>query len=239
MEPKLLVVDDEHALAATIADYFGARGFRVDVAHELEEAQALVINDTFDVVVTDLRLTPTQHEEGLELLRFVRHRAPRTFIVVLTAYLTPDAERVARERGACLVLQKPQLLAELERHLRSIVCGCGLRTASLCTPLLEAAQDDGDSDELKLLSRCLQAVSEGREDAENAASLQEVQRVIEQVAASGNTSLAERLSICLSGSAALQRALRATARQPEAAARAQDVIAGIQHLRTLGAEGYR
>lgn len=121
MEPRLLVVDDEPVLAATLAEYFQAQGFHVSVAHALEEALALLAEDSFDLVVTDLRLTPTQHEEGLDLLAFLRICVPRPLAIVLTAYLTREAERTALELGASLVLQKPQHLAQLELHLRGLL----------------------------------------------------------------------------------------------------------------------
>lgn len=121
MNRRLLVVDDERGLAASMAEYFDARGYRVDVAHEREAAEALVDANAYDAVITDLRLTPTAEEEGLKILQFVRQRWPRTVMVVLTAFSSARSERLALAHGAAVVVHKPEPLADLERCVRTLV----------------------------------------------------------------------------------------------------------------------
>ncbi|HUO86893.1 MAG TPA: response regulator, partial [Thermoanaerobaculia bacterium] len=58
---------------------------------------------------------------GLEVVRRIRERSPRTRIVLLTAYGSPDVAVEARRLGADSLLAKPQPLASLDEHLRRLV----------------------------------------------------------------------------------------------------------------------
>jgi DNA-binding response OmpR family regulator len=112
---RFLVVDDEETIRFALARYFTRLGFEVDCASELEEAEALVANTRYDLVIADLSLTGGGSGEGLEILRFLRANCPSTHVILLTAYGTPVAEREAMRRGAEVVLHKPQPLEELAR----------------------------------------------------------------------------------------------------------------------------
>ena len=119
MKRRVLIVDDETSLLFAAREYLTERGFDVECAQELEEAQALLANQRFDVVVTDIRLTQLQGAEGLHVLDFVRHRRLPTPVLVLTAYATTDVAREARRLGAesiiCKPIPLPELAAEIER----------------------------------------------------------------------------------------------------------------------------
>ncbi len=233
-QPRLLVVDDERSLALTIADYFEARGFRVSVAHELEEAQALVLNDSFDVMLTDLRLTATQHEEGLDLIAFVRHQSPRTFVVLLTAYATEETTQVATQRGACKVLQKPVRLADIERYIRSILNGCEARTTALCEPLPALINDEAFAAALKALFDSLNTVSERSSDSENECALRCASRVLRAIECSDNKALNAKLASCMEGSELATNILRFTGKQKASAPLARELVETISRLQLAG-----
>ena len=112
---QLLIVDNEETVLFALKRYFGKLCFRVDAASELEEAEALVAHTSYDLVIADLSLTSGGSTEGLEILRFLRVRSPKTPAILLTAFGTPSLEREAHRRGACAVLHKPQPLPELAR----------------------------------------------------------------------------------------------------------------------------
>jgi DNA-binding response OmpR family regulator len=121
MTCKVLLVDDEPPTLFAMHCYLTAKGFDVQCARELEEAQALLANDLFDIVITDLRLTPIQGAEGLLVIELVRSRGMDAHVIVLTAYATPEVEAAARRLGVDLFLRKPASLPALEGQMRELM----------------------------------------------------------------------------------------------------------------------
>jgi DNA-binding response OmpR family regulator len=115
--PRLLMVDDEGAILFASADYFRSHGFVVDTASELEQAQGLLAHERYDFVVSDLCLLGLSVAEGLAVSASAGAARSRPYTVLISAYLTPDAEREARKRGIDLVMRKPVPPAVLKRTL--------------------------------------------------------------------------------------------------------------------------
>jgi two-component system OmpR family response regulator len=115
MPKSILVVDDEPAVSAALVDYFRNQGHVVDAAEELEEAGALLAFRRYDAAILDLRLTSLGGSEGLSLLHEIRERDSRMTVLLMSAYVAPEARRQALQHGADGVLQKPFPLSELER----------------------------------------------------------------------------------------------------------------------------
>jgi CheY-like chemotaxis protein len=119
--PRVLLVDDEEAITFATRRYFERRALHVDVASELAPAKAFVAGGAYDLVVVDLRLTGALGAEGLELLSHVRERQPSAKCVLLSAYVSAEVERAARDRGALLVLRKPISLPDLGEALMGLL----------------------------------------------------------------------------------------------------------------------
>ncbi|MCP3137692.1 response regulator [Pyxidicoccus xibeiensis] len=118
---NLLIVDDESALCWVLGQFFASAGYRVDSAQALDEALGLMTTGRYDLVISDLRLSGTQSEEGLMLADFVRRYAPDTRVVLLTAFATQEISDRARELGVDLVLPKPQPLPALAQHVSELL----------------------------------------------------------------------------------------------------------------------
>ena len=103
---RILIVDDEEPILFALRDYFTNLSCVVHCAQEMEEAEALLTANEYDVVIADLRLTGIHGTEGLELVTFVRGRSSAR-IILLTAYGSAEIERLAYERGADAFLHKP------------------------------------------------------------------------------------------------------------------------------------
>ena len=116
----MLVVDDEETICSAVRDYFEAHGYHVETAHELEEAQALLVTGDFSIVLADLRLAGQNGTEGLQLITDVRERRPVTRIVLMTAFGSADLEKTARNAGADSVLFKPQPLHVIARTIEGL-----------------------------------------------------------------------------------------------------------------------
>lgn len=218
LRPKILITDDEPAIAASMGEYFEHHRYAVDVANEFEEAEALLATNSYEVVITDLRLTNTEREEGLALVQFARQRSPRAVVIVLTAFPSPHAERVAAANGACLLLHKSQPLSEIERRVRVLLDHCVARGSAPCPAWCNASTvEPRISEDLRALGALLSSVRREREDEENASTLTEIGRVVSRLSAEASPPLLTLLASCLCGSSVFDSLLSSTAGQARAA----------------------
>ena len=110
---RILIVDDEKLIAVAMRKYFESLGYDVDTALELEEAQALLANRSYDLVIADLRLTGIGGVEGLQIVADVHQRCAHTRVILLSAFGTPEIERESYNRGADAFLRKPKAMMEI------------------------------------------------------------------------------------------------------------------------------
>lgn len=120
-EPKrLLIVDDDEAITSSLASLLGSDAVVVRTASTWEHAVELLQTQTFDLVITDLRLSGTTGMEGLELISMIKTRTPQTRVVLLTGYGSAEVERQARERGADAYLDKTLPISIVLERLRAL-----------------------------------------------------------------------------------------------------------------------
>jgi CheY-like chemotaxis protein len=112
-QEKILIVDDEELIVLAMRKYFEGLGYSIDSAHELEEAQALLANRRYDLVIADLRLTGIGGVEGLQIVSDIHQRCADTRVILLSAYGTPQIERESYNRGADAFLHKPKSMMEI------------------------------------------------------------------------------------------------------------------------------
>ena len=118
---NLLVVDDEESICFSMSEYFSQRGFKVDTAREKEEAEGLINETEYRVIIQDLRLGLEKRAEGIEIIKLVHKRNPNTRIVVLTSYGSPEAEEEARSAGADAFLRKPKPLSQVAQVVQGLI----------------------------------------------------------------------------------------------------------------------
>ncbi|HEY8672679.1 MAG TPA: response regulator [Candidatus Dormibacteraeota bacterium] len=118
LRARLLLVDDDDALAEMYALQLTASGYHVTTARSGAEALALVVDITPDLIYLDLGLPGMPGLEVLERLR----SAPDTAevpVVILTNFSEPEMMQRGRELGAQEYLVKvntpPALLAAAAR----------------------------------------------------------------------------------------------------------------------------
>ena len=118
---RILIVDDEELIVMAMRKYFERLGYAVDSAYELEEAQALLANYSYDLVIADLRLTGIGGVEGLQIVSDVHQRCANTRVILLSAFGTAEIERESFNRGADAFLQKPKAMMEIATVARTLL----------------------------------------------------------------------------------------------------------------------
>lgn len=113
-EPLVLVVDDDVALAAEVAECFQRYGFRVALAAGWEAAMAAIRRQQPDVILLDQHLAGVDAVSRIPLLR-AETGAP---ILVVTANADVFDRIVGLERGADDFLVKPVTGRELVARVR-------------------------------------------------------------------------------------------------------------------------
>lgn len=104
-----------------MSEYFALHGYEVDCAQERMEAETLMSQKKYSVVIQDLCLGGTDKTEGLEIVDYVHRNYPETRVVVLTAYGAPDVEAEAMRRGAAAFLRKPKPLSDVAQVIYGMV----------------------------------------------------------------------------------------------------------------------
>ena len=110
---RVLVIDDEKNIRATLSMCLEAIGCGVTAVASAEAAMAAITQRSFDLAFLDLRLGQSS---GMDLLPRLLAESPQLAVVVVTAYATFDTAVEAIRRGAVDYLQKP-FTPEQIRHL--------------------------------------------------------------------------------------------------------------------------
>lgn len=103
---NVLVVDDEALLRWSLAEVLRRSGHRVIEATSAHEALDAIgdSSSSIDVALLDFRLPDST---DLRLLEEVRRRVPKSAVVLMTAYGTPEMVQGALDLGVFCVLSKP------------------------------------------------------------------------------------------------------------------------------------
>ena len=113
---NVLVVDDERSIRVTVKAFLEADGHRVEVAENVEAAEALLRGNPTDVILADVILPRVS---GLELLRRIHDTSPRVQVIMMTGKPTLESAAEALRYGAVNYLQKPVEKSELLKAVRN------------------------------------------------------------------------------------------------------------------------
>jgi len=118
MSERILIVEDDRALAAMVAEYLGKSGMEVTTREDAAGGLAALARSDFDAVILDVMLPD---RDGFEVCRTIRAGSAIP-IVMLTARGEDTDRIVGLELGADDYLPKPfnprELLARLKAVLR-------------------------------------------------------------------------------------------------------------------------
>ena len=112
-----MVVDDDAVFREELSELLRDDGHVVAAAPSVLRALESLDHDEFDVVLTDLKMP---RQSGLDLLRDVRSRWPRTLVVMLTGYATVETALEAMKLGAFDYVRKPFRIERVRETLRLV-----------------------------------------------------------------------------------------------------------------------
>jgi DNA-binding response OmpR family regulator len=115
---RVLLVEDDPAMAALMAKSLGDEGFTVEPATTCKAALAAGAERSFDVLIVDRRLPDG---DGLEIVRGLRSRGLGTPILVVSALSALEDRVQGLDAGADDYLKKPFAFPELVARLHALV----------------------------------------------------------------------------------------------------------------------
>ncbi len=107
---RILIVDDEPTILNLLNKILVGQGYDTTPASNGEKALQLLQTETFNLMISDINMTPIN---GMELLRKAAESWPDMGVVMLTAYGTVATAVEAMKKGAFDYITKPFKLDEL------------------------------------------------------------------------------------------------------------------------------
>jgi DNA-binding response OmpR family regulator len=113
---RVLVVEDERAIADFIERGLRAEGYSVACAYDGIEGELKALSGDFELVLLDVLLPG---KNGIEVLASIRERMPELPVIVLTARGQTEQKVDGLDRGASDYVVKPFALDELLARVRA------------------------------------------------------------------------------------------------------------------------
>jgi two-component system nitrogen regulation response regulator NtrX len=156
--PNILIVDDEKAIRKTLKEILEYENYKVDEAEDGSTALEKIQNNSYDVVLLDIKMPKM---DGLEVLEKAKEHAPDTSFIMISGHGNIETAVEATKKGAFDFISKPP---DLNRLLITV------RNATDKTNLVT---------ETKILKR---KVASTREIIGESESIQKIKDTIERVA---------------------------------------------------------
>src|SRR2546421_9401343 len=114
---RVLAVDDNSSLLRFLVSAFTASGCAVTAAPTAEEALDRIDANTFDLVVSDIKMPGLS---GLDLLRAVKGKQPATPVVLITGAPSVNSAVFGLRHGAYDYLPKPFSVTEVRELINRL-----------------------------------------------------------------------------------------------------------------------
>jgi len=112
---KILVVDDQESMREFLEIMLTKEGYQVLVAEDGEHACSILDKETFDLVITDIRM---RNINGIGVLKKVKDRSPEAMVILISAFATPETAVEAMKEGAYDYIPKPFKVNVLKRVVK-------------------------------------------------------------------------------------------------------------------------
>lgn len=115
---RILVVDDEHRLAESLSALLRGIGYSVQAASSGLAALHALERESFDLVITDLRMDGV---DGFDVMRFITEKSPRTAIIVITGHASTESAIEALHQRVYDYIPKPFDFEILRRSIEKVL----------------------------------------------------------------------------------------------------------------------
>jgi two-component system, NtrC family, response regulator PilR len=112
---RILVVDDQESMREFLEIMLTKEGYHLVGAEDGERACAILDKETFDLVITDIRM---RNIDGIGVLKKVKDRNPETMVILISAFATPETAVEAMKEGAYDYIPKPFKISDLKRVVK-------------------------------------------------------------------------------------------------------------------------
>jgi DNA-binding NarL/FixJ family response regulator len=187
---RLVLAEDHYLVREGILRLLEARPDLdvVAVCDDLSSLLAAVEAERPDVVLTDIRMPPSDTDEGIQAAERLRETHPEIGVVVLSQYANPSYALALFQGGsarrAYLLKERVTDLEELEAAIRAVAQGGSVIDSKVVDALVaeNARRDDSPLSQLTPRERdVLREMAEGKNNAAIADALVLTERSVEKV----------------------------------------------------------
>jgi DNA-binding NtrC family response regulator len=115
---RILLIDDEPRMLSLLNSLLKAEGYDVSSIQDSSKVPGILGSESFDLMITDIRMTPL---DGMELLKIARQVHPEMPVIILTAFGSVETAIEAMKLGTFDYVTKPfkmdELLITIQRAL--------------------------------------------------------------------------------------------------------------------------
>jgi DNA-binding NarL/FixJ family response regulator len=189
MTTRVVVADDSYLIREALVQLLAEDG-EVDVVAacgDYDATLAAVEAERPDVVVTDIRMPPSQTDEGIRVAQALHELSPETGVVVLSQYSDPQYALLLLEHGsagrAYLLKERVHDRAELASAVAEVAQGGSVIDPKIIDVLVAARTRAEESPLAELTPRereILAEIAAGKSNAAIAESLVLTKRAVEK-----------------------------------------------------------
>ena len=122
--PRILVVDDDQGMREFLEIMLTKEGYSVNTASDAGKALSRCRKETFDLIITDLKMPKM---DGIGFLREVKDVSPETLVILITAYASGETAVTAMHEGAYDYIEKDFAIDDLKRIIRDALAKKGVK----------------------------------------------------------------------------------------------------------------
>ena len=137
---RILIVDDEPKICEFLGILLGREGYQTDAAFDAADALARIERNSYDLVLTDLKMPGM---DGFELITRLKKMRPDLPVIMITGYATVETAVQALRYGVDDYVTKPFNIDELRKVIaRSLQSATVQQQTQELAAQLQAAGDE-------------------------------------------------------------------------------------------------